>query len=133
MPNISNRKYQKVPFLLNFFKDFPQIKCKVNLVYQLHTSSKLWKSLFGIMLMCSFYNSRFSSLLLGKYRVDHKCQRNFEAENLYFWNMNNNVSINHTSVNFKTKTRIQIMHNIEKYIAIKNDKLKKHEIKWKGF
>ncbi len=25
------------------------------------------------------------------------------------------------------------MHNIEKYVAVKNDILKKHEKKWKGF
>ncbi len=31
------------------------------------------------------------------------------------------------------KAKILDMHNIEKYIAIKNDKLKKHEKKWKGF
>ena len=31
------------------------------------------------------------------------------------------------------KSNILDMHNIEKYIATKNDKLKKHEIKWQSF
>ncbi len=31
------------------------------------------------------------------------------------------------------KAKILDVQNIEKYIAIKNDRLKKHEIKWKGF
>ncbi len=31
------------------------------------------------------------------------------------------------------KAKILDMHNIEKYIAIKNDKMKKHQKKWKGF
>ena len=31
------------------------------------------------------------------------------------------------------KSKILDAHNLEKYIAIKNNKLKKHEIKWKGF
>ena len=31
------------------------------------------------------------------------------------------------------KSKILDVQNIEKYIAIKNNRLKKHEIKWKGF
>ena len=31
------------------------------------------------------------------------------------------------------KSKILEIQNIEKYIAIKNDKVKKHESKWKGF
>ncbi len=31
------------------------------------------------------------------------------------------------------KSKILDAQNIEKYIAIKNDKLKKHDLKWKGF
>ena len=34
---------------------------------------------------------------------------------------------------YQLKFKILDMHNIEKYIATKNDKLKKHQIKWKGF
>ena len=31
------------------------------------------------------------------------------------------------------KSKILDAQNVEKYIAVKNDKLKKHETKWKGF
>ncbi len=31
------------------------------------------------------------------------------------------------------QSKIQVFHKIEKYIATKNSKLKKHSMKWRGF